>query len=79
MDECKEWLEDFLKTNPDGVKVKDVIEAGQERGLGRRMIFRARQELASHVVNTEGRKSPTNRWRWSDAPASFQVQDDADG
>ena len=32
-DECKEWLEDFLKAHPEGVKVKEVIEAAKEEGL----------------------------------------------
>jgi hypothetical protein len=66
LDECKEWLEDFLKATPEGVKVKEVIETGSEMGLNRRMIFRARQELSNHIANTEGRKSPGNRWKWSD-------------
>ena len=32
-DECKEWLEDFLKAHPEGVKVKEVIEAAKEEGI----------------------------------------------
>ncbi len=78
MDECKEWLEDFVKANPEGVKVKDVIDAGRDQGLNRRMIFRARQELSSHIANTEGRKSSVNRWKWSDQPVPLYEQDNED-
>jgi KaiC/GvpD/RAD55 family RecA-like ATPase len=74
MDECKEWLEDILKDTPEGIKVMEVIEAGNETGFNRRMIFRARQELSGHIVNTEGRKSPGNCWKWSEqmVPADEQ-------
>jgi AAA domain len=74
-DECKEWLEDFLKAHPDGVKVKEAIEAGGEMGFNRRMIFRARQDLRRYIFNTEGRKSPINRWKWSDQPIPPDEQD----
>ncbi len=66
MDECKEWLEDLLKTHPDGVKAKEVVNIGQQDGFSRAMIFRAHKDMLDHIQNTDGRKSPENRWQWSD-------------
>ncbi|HNT53845.1 MAG TPA: AAA family ATPase [Anaerolineaceae bacterium] len=67
MDECKEWLEDFLRAHPEGIRAKNVIEAGKEQGFSRPMIYRSRADLSGHITNTEGRKSPENRWKWSEA------------
>ena len=77
-DECKEWLEDFLKAHPEGVKVKEVIEAAKEEGLKQSMVYQARKELGTQIVNTEGHKSPANRWKWSESPVSgdFIEEDD---
>jgi hypothetical protein len=77
-DECKEWLEDFLKAHPEGVKVKEVIEAAKEEGLKQSMVYQARKELGAQIVNTEGHKSPANRWKWSESPVSgdFVEEDD---
>ncbi len=66
MDECKEWLEDLLKRHPEGLKTKEVVQIGKDEGFSRAMIFRARKELIEHIQNTGGRKSPENRWKWSD-------------
>jgi len=66
LDDCREWLEDLLKENPDGLKVKDVVEIGSEQGFNRAMIFQARSELDAHVQNTIGRKSKGNAWKWCD-------------
>lgn len=76
MDECKEWLEDFLKPYPDGVKVKEVIGAGKEQGFSRPMLYRVRAELKKHIANTAGRKSPDNRWLWSEAELALEPDDD---
>ena len=67
-DECQEWLEDLLKGNPDGLKVKDVMEAAEAEEFSQAMVYRARKALASHITNTEGHRSPKNRWRWSEEP-----------
>ena len=66
LDECKEWLEDFLKGSEEGEKVKEVIAAAKEQGISPTMVYRARNELAAHILNTCGHKSPLNRWKWSD-------------
>ena len=66
LDECKEWLEEFLKTNPDGICPKDVVVAGKELDWSESMIFRARRILGSQIRNTIGHRSPNNRWIWSD-------------
>jgi RecA/RadA recombinase len=67
LDECKEWLEDFLKKEPDGIRPVEVVAAGMEEGFSRPMIYRARKELQGHILNTSGRKAPDNRWQWSEA------------
>jgi hypothetical protein len=66
-DECKYWLEDFLKANPEGIAPKDVEKAGLEEGFSRPMIFRARKELGEFIQNTVGHKTPGNRWKWVEA------------
>ena len=76
MDECKAWLEDFLRPNADGVKAKEVIDAGKEQGFSRPMLYRARAELRRHIANTAGRKSPENRWKWSDDELSADPEGD---
>lgn len=65
-DECKEWLEDLLKSNPDGIKVKEIVSIGKEEGFSRDMIYRVQKDLRNHVQNTNGHKSPQNRWKWSE-------------
>lgn len=65
-DECKGWLEDFLKATPEGISPKEVQKAGGEEGFSRPMIFRARKELDRFIQNTAGHKSPANRWKWVD-------------
>lgn len=66
LDECKEWLEEFLKTNSDGICPKDVIAAGKEMDWSESMIFRARRIFGSQIRNAIGHRSPNNRWIWSD-------------
>jgi hypothetical protein len=69
-DECKEWLEDFLKEDMEGKPVapKEVVKAAADEGFSRALIFRARKELIAHIKNTEGRKNNKNCWQWSDTP-----------
>lgn len=66
LDECREWLEDLLRNNAEGMKVKEIIKAGEDEGFGRNMVYRAQKESGGHILNTMGRKSPRNCWKWSD-------------
>lgn len=68
-DECREWLEDFLKEAMEGkpVSPKEVVKAASDEGFSRALVFQARKELRAHIKNTEGRKSNKNCWQWSDA------------
>jgi hypothetical protein len=75
-DECKEWLEDFLRAHTDGVKVKEIIEAAKEEGIKQSMVYQARKELGARIINTEGYKSPANRWKWSETPIGGEFADD---
>ncbi|MCL4527970.1 MAG: AAA family ATPase [Chloroflexi bacterium] len=74
LDECKTWLEDLLKTNPDGICPKDVIAAGKELDWSESMIFRARRDLRLNIQNTVGHRSPINRWIWSDKSGDEENQ-----
>lgn len=64
LDECKSWLEEFLKMEPDGFFPKEVIAAGKDLDWSESMIFRARRELSSKIQNTVGHRAPNNRWVW---------------
>ena len=79
MDVCKEWLEDTLKEQPAGLRVKDLLSLGEEQGLGKRMIYRARHELARHILNTRGRQAPDNAWMWSELPVEESTSFEKDG
>jgi len=74
LDECKEWLEDLLRSNPDGMKANEVVKIGSEQGFNRNLIFRARSELDVNIQNTLGRKSKGNAWQWVDV-----LEDDSAG
>ncbi len=67
-DECREWLEDFLKDAMERKPVppKEVLRAAVEEGFSRALVFQARGELRAHIKNTEGRKKTGNCWQWSD-------------
>ncbi len=78
LDQCKEWLEEFLKSYPDGVKTKVVIAAGVEKGFSRSMIYRAHDAMRRHIANAKGRKSPGNNWVWSDFELPLDSDDDDD-
>jgi hypothetical protein len=69
LDDCKEWLEDLLRSNLDGLKVKEVVSIGNEQGFNRNLIFRARDELSLNIQNTIGRKTKGNAWKWCDTSA----------
>jgi archaellum biogenesis ATPase FlaH len=77
-DECKEWLEDFLKEMMEGkpVKPKEVIKAAVDEGFSRALVFQAKKELQAHIKNTEGRKKTGNCWQWSDQPVDSSENDD---
>jgi RecA-family ATPase len=75
-DECKAWLENWLKEHPEGVKARQVVESGQQFGFSRAMIFRVRKELACHIQNTDVPKSPDNHWKWSDQALELMLSED---
>lgn len=76
LDECKKWLEELLRNNPEGMKPKEVVAVGEKEGFKRSLVYRAREELGWFIQNTEGRKSPSNRWKWSDVklPDLFEAE-----
>jgi hypothetical protein len=74
-DLCREWLEDTLQENPDGLQPKDILKMGNEQGFSRSMIFRSRREMSHHIINTRGRQAPDNAWRWSTSPVDCDEDD----
>jgi hypothetical protein len=66
-DLCREWLEDTLRENPQGLHPKEVLKLGFDQGFSRTMIFRARRELSGRITNTRGRQAPDNAWKWSES------------
>jgi hypothetical protein len=76
--ECQEWLEDFLKANPDGLPPRDIVEAGEEAGFKRAMIYEIRKHLNAQIQNTAGRQSPGNCWKWCETPLETSQQEDDD-
>ncbi|MEA3351974.1 MAG: AAA family ATPase [Chloroflexota bacterium] len=59
-DGCAAWLLEMLQ---DGaMKPKEVIAAGKNEGFSRSVIYRARRSLSGQVDNTDGKKSPMNKW-----------------
>jgi hypothetical protein len=65
-DLCREWLENTLRENPQGLHPKEVLKLGFDQGFSRTMIFRARRELSVRITNTRGRQAPDNAWKWSE-------------
>jgi hypothetical protein len=61
-DGCGEWLIDLLAASDEPMRPKDVIELGAKAGFSRRMIYRCREELGDQIVNSRGRRNPTNGW-----------------
>jgi RecA-family ATPase len=77
-DECREWLEELLRDNAEGLRPKEVEKRGKEIGFSRSTIHRVRKKLAAHIQNTHGRQVPENTWKWSDAslPLEQMAEDD---
>jgi hypothetical protein len=76
-DECREWLEDLLRDNPDGLRPKEIKKMAKEMGFSPSMIDRVRRKLADHILNTRGRQAPDNAWKWSEVPIPPDEDDDS--
>ena len=44
------------------MRPREVVTLGKEAGFKQGVIYRARKELEGTVVDTEGKRSPRNRW-----------------
>jgi len=62
LDECTEWLIARLQEDEEPMKPDDVVKLAKEMGFGRTTVYSAKESLGDKVVNTEGRRSPKNRW-----------------
>jgi len=63
LERCMNWLLDTLEEAEEPLKPKDAIELASAEGYSRAMIYRARAELEGQITDTEGRKSPDNKWK----------------
>lgn len=61
LDKCVQWLLASLTSGP--MSPAELIEDGQLEGYSRVTIYRAREKSSGRIVNTEGRQSPTNKWK----------------
>jgi hypothetical protein len=73
-DTAEEWLLSYLEAAGEPVSPKDAVAAARDAGFSRATIYRAYDELLNTgaIVNTTGRKSPSNCWR-----LPSQTEDDA--
>jgi len=62
VDECGDWLLQFLEDAGEPVKPSEVVEAAKEEGWSRSALYRARKGLEGQVVDTRGRNDPHNQW-----------------
>jgi hypothetical protein len=58
---CANWLLEYLAEAEQPVHPQDVLEAAQEMGFGRTVVYRARRNLGARV-REEGRKGPRRTW-----------------
>jgi hypothetical protein len=59
---CADWLLEVLEEAGEPVQPAEVLKLGKEAGFTQGVIYRARKQLEGAVVNTEGKRSPHNRW-----------------
>jgi hypothetical protein len=58
VERCVEWLTDILESGP-----MSIAELADEQMYSRSTIIRARERIAEKIENTEGNKSPENKWQ----------------
>lgn len=61
-DVATDWLLAFLQQAGGPVAPKEIVAAANEAGYNRRLIYKAREELAGEIVDTRGRRHPGNQW-----------------
>ena len=57
VERCVEWLTDMLESGP-----MSIAELADELMYSRSTIVRARERMAEKIDNTEGNRSPENKW-----------------
>lgn len=60
-DNVEDWLIEFLGENGP-TRPAEVVDAAEEQGYGRTVVYAARRKLAARILNTEGYRSPKNCW-----------------
>jgi hypothetical protein len=61
-DACAEWLLETLREAGEALRPKDILALAREAGFTQGVVYRARNQLAGQVVDTELRRSPKNHW-----------------
>ncbi len=59
---CADWLLKTLKEAGEPLRPKDILALAREAGFTQGVVYRARNQLAGQVVDTELRRSPKNHW-----------------
>jgi hypothetical protein len=63
VDECARWLVDLLQEAGTPLPPRRVLALAREVGFSRGVVYRARKQLESIVLDTEKKMSPRNKWR----------------
>jgi hypothetical protein len=59
---CGEWLLATLAEASRPLRPCELVEAAQDAGFTRSMVYRARRQLGERIVDTAGHKNPDNQW-----------------
>lgn len=72
-DECADWLVELLENNGP-MRLKAILDEGEEQGYNKTMVWRARKALGGQVVDTLGKQNPKNCWTLhGDSPPAAEI------
>lgn len=58
---CTRWLQEQLQDGP--LALAELCAIGEAEGYSKPTIWRARQILGTAIIDTDGRQSPSNKWK----------------
>lgn len=59
---CAVWLVGLLEDVGEPMKPKEIVKLAKDVGFSRGVVYRAREQLAGVVADTEPHRHPENRW-----------------
>lgn len=68
IDTCAAWLLDTLENAGGPVRPRDLLPRAAAAGFKEWVVFEARRRLERRIVDTQGKRSPHNRWRLASHP-----------